>query len=212
MATFAISDIHGRLQELELLLGYIECSSTDTVIFLGDYIDRGPDSNKVIERLIEIESAMPNTSFLKGNHEEMAISSKTDSDVRKLWMKYGGDKTLESYPDGIPREHWSFMYRLEKFVETDDSIFVHAGLDENLAMEEQDNEVLIWKRLNSPLHHYSNKKIYCGHSKQRSGLPALFGSARCIDCSGWLTAIDVDTDRVYQINNVGNRRDFVINE
>lgn len=212
MATFAISDIHGQLIELESLLNYIDCSPMDTIIFLGDYIDRGPDSRGVIEKLIYLQKNMTNVHFLKGNHEDMAITSKVDSDARKLWMKHGGDATLESYSEGITNDHWRFMYKLKKYIETDDSIFIHAGLDEQLAMNEQTNEKLLWKRLNSPIHHSSGKKIYCGHSKQQSGYPAKLGSARCIECSGWLTAINTETDYIYQVNNVGEKRAFNIND
>jgi len=212
MATFAISDIHGRIDELKNLLSYINYSQSDTLIFLGDYIDRGPNSNAVIEALIELSSNKPNVHFLKGNHEEMAIMSKVDSDTRKLWMKCGGEETLKSYPEGIPNHHWSFIYKFKKYIETDDSIFVHAGLEEKIDMDMQTNESLLWTRLSSPIEHVSGKKIYCGHTSQKTGFPSLLGSARCIECYGWLTAIETDSDHVYQVNGIGDLRDFKIND
>lgn len=212
MATFAISDIHGRIHELERLMTYMGCSKLDTLVFLGDYIDKGPHANAVIQKLIHLAETMPNAHFLKGNHEEMAIRAKVDSDVRAYWLKYGGDKTLESYPNGISREHWCFMYQLKPYLETDEAIFMHASLDEHTPMARQDSETLFWKRLSQPLRHYTGKKIYCGHSSLRSGYPALFGHARCIDSSGWLTAINVDTDHVYQVNAAACQREFNIND
>jgi serine/threonine protein phosphatase 1 len=210
MSTFAISDVHGRRHELELLMAYIDCSTADTLVFLGDYIDRGPDSRGVIEKLIELETVMPDVHFLRGNHEDMAIAARVDDEVRNFWIKHGGDKTLESYPYGIPIAHWRFIERLNNYIEMDESIFVHACLDGELAMECQQDEVLIWKKLRKPIHHFSGKKIYCGHSMQRSGYPAIKGSARCIECSGWLTAINVDTDHVFQVNAVSCKRNFAI--
>jgi serine/threonine protein phosphatase 1 len=125
-------------------------------------------------------------------------------------MQCGGDKTLESYPNGIPDAHWEFMRSLKPFIETDECIFVHAGLNEAVSLADQDDESLMWNRLSKPLRHASGKSIYCGHSSQPSGLPISYGSAVCIDCTGWLTAIDVDTNHVYQVNSVLNRREFFL--
>jgi len=212
MATFAISDIHGRINELNSLLNYISYSPSDTLVFLGDYIDRGPNSNAVIETLIELSSNKSNAYFLKGNHEEMAVMSKVDSDTRKLWMQCGGEETLRSYPNGIPNHHWSFIYKLKKYFETDDSIFVHAGLEEKIAMDMQTSESLLWSRLSDPIEHVSGKKIYCGHTSQKTGFPLMLGSARCIECYGWLTAIETYSDHVYQVNGSGDLRSFKISE
>lgn len=212
MSTFAISDIHGRLTELELLLSLIECNKTDEVVFLGDYIDRGPSSKQVIDKLIHIKESMPRSRFLKGNHEDMALFSRKDTDAHMFWLKYGGDKTLESYNGEIPDSHWDFIERLDLYYETNDSIFVHAGLSNELDLKDQDEETLIWNRLSAPISHTSNKKIFCGHSSQRSGYPILYGSARCIDCSGWLSAINTETDTVYQVNHLADKRIFQINE
>jgi serine/threonine protein phosphatase 1 len=211
VSIFAISDIHGRIIELNNLLDFIEFQPTDMIVFLGDYIDRGSNSFEVIERLIEIKRLVPNSYFLMGNHEEMAIASKDDSDIFEYWMKYGGDKTLNSYPEGIPEEHWYFMSQLTPYLETESAIYVHAGLQEELPMDKQPSEKLRWDRLTKEIVHYTNKKIYCGHSSQASGFPSLYGDARCIECVGWLTAINVETDFVYQVN-MQSQRAFYIQE
>lgn len=208
MNTFAISDIHGRIRELENLFEFIDCSPSDKVIFLGDYIDRGLYSKSVIDKLIELKKIMPNAYILKGNHEDLALSARTDADVKEYWLRYGGDKTLESYNGIIPDTHWEFLQELEKFVETDNAIFIHANLEPHLEMKDQKDETLMWERINSPLEHFSGKKIYCGHTTQISGYPKIQGSAHCIDCAGWLTAINVNTDRVYQVNEQNSRRQF----
>ena len=208
MATFAFSDIHGRRKELDDLLEFIGFTSDDTLVFLGDYVDRGPASREVIEELIGLKNTLPKVHFLKGNHEDMARGSKLHGDTAMFWLRCGGDKTLESYPHGIPEEHWDFMANLELYVETEEAIFVHASLNEHLSMQEQSEAVLIWQKLYQPLQHVSGKRIYCGHTTQQSGVPALLGDARCIDCLGWLTAIDAESDHVYQVDHAGHRRDF----
>jgi len=210
MSIYAISDIHGRLKELEHLLEAMEYKPEDTLVFLGDYIDRGPSSKDVIDKLIELSTQHQAIYFLKGNHEDMAIISKVDSNMRKFWMSYGGDKTLDSYPNGIPNDHWNFFYKLNKYYETEDSIFIHATLQENIEMNDQDNETLLWGRLDQPVKHKSKKKIYCGHSSQKSGYPLLIGDARCIYCKGWLTAIETENDIVFQVNNAGRFRKYSI--
>lgn len=212
MATFAIADIHGRIQELEALLEYLPISSSDSLVFLGDYIDRGPDSRAVIDKLIELQSNHPRNYFLKGNHEEMAISSRGKDHLVKQWMKFGGDRTLQSYQDGIPDSHWEFLENLSVFVETEQAIYIHASLDAGLPMEDQEHDILIWRRLTMPVRHYSGKKIICGHSTRQSGYPILLGDARCIDCADWLTAIDVETDQIYQVNNVNNKRSLSLGD
>ncbi|WP_444930771.1 metallophosphoesterase family protein [Microbulbifer sp. SSSA002] len=208
MKVFAISDIHGRLRELNDLFMLISPDKTDVLIFLGDFIDRGPKSNLVIERLLEISKLYPNSRFIKGNHEEMALYSRFDEDVFRLWMSYGGDKTLESYPDGIPKGHWQFLRDLEPYVELEDKIFVHAGLEYNFPMSEQNEEVLLWNRLAAPISHRSGKRIVCGHSAERSGYPKQYGDAWSIDCAGWLTALDVGSNDVYQVDSTKNIRQF----
>ena len=208
MTIFAISDIHGRIAELDHLLSFIGLQSDDTAIFLGDYIDRGDYSASVIDRLIAISHSMKNSYFLMGNHEEMALESRRNDEVFKYWMRYGGDKTLSSYGEGMPNGHWEFMESLIPYLETESEIYVHAGLVSHLPLKDQPSDVLRWDIASTDMRHYSNKKIFCGHSVQKSGFPALLGDARCIECAGWLTAINVENDFIYQVNAQGAERSF----
>lgn len=98
MRKFAIGDIHGRFDKLEDLMKKISPAEEDTFIFLGDYIDRGPDAKKVIDYLLEL-SKISNCVFITGNHEQMLHGFLTREDT-KLFLKNGGVPTIDSYTNG----------------------------------------------------------------------------------------------------------------
>jgi serine/threonine protein phosphatase 1 len=180
--TIAIADIHGYLDKLERMLRH-HVKSGDHVIFLGDYIDRGPDSKKVIDRLLrfKVEHDGPVT-FLRGNHEDMFLKANVDgsSHWHSIWMKNGGMLTLMSYPHSsgmygaihvdIPEEHTVFMEECEWFLENGEYVFVHAGADKTRPIRPQlfvGNDNLIWirehlaGRLEFP---HWEKTVVCGHT------------------------------------------------
>jgi serine/threonine protein phosphatase 1 len=174
MGLIAIGDIHGCPQSLDVLLNRIEPSSDDHLLFVGDYIDRGPDSKGVIDRLLELREDVPCT-FLRGNHEAMMIEY-LDSGAFSLWRMNGGVSTLQSYlgENGnsevkIPAPHVEFVRETKLYHETDDYLFVHAGLNPGLTIEEnleqQDEEVLLWERghLNASEVAWE-KPVVCGHT------------------------------------------------
>ena len=97
---YAIGDIHGCREELDDLLTIIaeeESGAERQLIFLGDYVDRGPDSHGVLERLIELKRSEPDAVFLKGNHEAIMLDFLDDPDESYHWLDWGGQETLESY-------------------------------------------------------------------------------------------------------------------
>jgi serine/threonine protein phosphatase 1 len=151
---YAIGDIHGCLDKLKALLSKIDADpARDELVFLGDYIDRGPSSYEVVDYLIQLKKRMPNTVFLKGNHEEMFTQYLSGID-RHLFVMNGGQATLESYmknkahADGslIPSDHLRFFSSLRLYYQTDDYIFVHAGMREDVPLELQRSEDLLWIR------------------------------------------------------------------
>jgi serine/threonine protein phosphatase 1 len=174
MGLIAIGDIHGCPQSLDLLLNRIEPTSNDHLLFVGDYIDRGPDSKAVIDRLLDLREEVPCT-FLRGNHEAMMIEY-LDTGAFSLWRMNGGVSTLQSYMDDgseitIPDAHATFVRETKLYHETDDSLFVHAGLkphltiDENL--QEADEEVLLWERGHLDASELAwEKPVVCGHTPQ----------------------------------------------
>jgi len=126
----AIGDIHGCSVSLKALWNKLELYSDSTFIFIGDYIDRGPDSKGVVDFLLKAKKER-NCVFLRGNHEQMLLDSlKSKRDYN--WLLNGGDTTLDSYnADGaeqIPEVHLEFYRNTNLYFESDDYFFVHAGV------------------------------------------------------------------------------------
>ncbi len=126
----AIGDIHGCSESLKALWNKLELYSDSTFIFIGDYIDRGPDSKGVVDFLLKAKKER-NCVFLRGNHEQMLLDSlKSKRDYN--WLLNGGDTTLDSYnADGaeqIPEVHLEFYRNTNLYFESDDYFFVHAGV------------------------------------------------------------------------------------
>jgi serine/threonine protein phosphatase 1 len=151
----AIGDVHGCNRELNLLLGELPVRNDTTIIFLGDYVDRGPDSRGVVDTVLEL-SRRHNVIPLMGNHEElfMEFLSNPGSGRAGTFLFNGGGATLASYGsvDGrfdIPEEHLEFFKELLLFYETEDYFFVHAGVP-LIPLDELDmskhREVLLWMR------------------------------------------------------------------
>jgi serine/threonine protein phosphatase 1 len=216
MRTLAIGDIHGCLNAFDLLLARVDLRADDRLIALGDYVDRGPDSRGVLDRLIRLYEAGQLTA-LRGNHDAMMLDARK-SRGRSLWLGVGGCETLASYgvacPEtfritDIPERHWRFLEDdLLDWYEIDTHFFVHAGVYYDIPLAEQPEDVLLWEKLVFPLPHVSGKVMVCGHTKQPSGIPLNLGHAVCIDTGiyepdGWLTCLDVRTGQYWQANQRG---------
>ena len=151
---FAIGDIHGCYDRLKALMEKIPIDySRDTLIFIGDYIDRGPHSVEVVEYLMKLKTRVPEVIFLKGNHEDMLDKFINGAD-RITYLLNGGQQTLDSYLTKpvqsesfpIPPDHMEFFKSLRLFYETEEFIFVHAGLRPRVSLESQKTEDLLWIR------------------------------------------------------------------
>lgn len=168
---FAVGDIHGRLDLLVRLVDQIEaCARSDRpeLIFLGDYVDRGPDSAGVIDHLVEATGLDRfQTRFLKGNHEAALLRFLNEASFGPEWVRYGGDETLASYgvapprlksdADGwvaarnafaerLPDAHLDFLKSLSLAHECGPYFFAHAGVNPDKPLSEQDEEALLWIR------------------------------------------------------------------
>jgi serine/threonine protein phosphatase 1 len=154
---FAIGDIHGCFDKLCSLMVRITFDRRkDTLIFLGDYIDRGPQSMEVIDYLLNLSEMGYQAIFLKGNHEGMLLDylDNPDDSNRMIYMFNGGYTTIESYrrrmKSGesflLPAAHMNFFQSLRLFYETDSHIFVHAGLLPGVPLNEQKEKDLLWIR------------------------------------------------------------------
>jgi serine/threonine protein phosphatase 1 len=221
MRVLAVGDIHGCLGPLNSLLDMVKPTKDDFVVTLGDYVDRGPDSKGVLDRLIELKRHL-NLVCLRGNHEQMMVDAVrgTRSD-KKMWLGVGGVQTLASYGivpggaetlDAIPREHWDFVNdSLVNYHETERFIFVHATVLPVIDMPDQPDYALLWDFLPRAMRHHSGKMVVCGHTNQKSGVPKVVPGAVCIDTSvyagGWLTCLDATSGRYWQADLRGNTRE-----
>jgi serine/threonine protein phosphatase 1 len=218
----AIGDIHGHLTKLEQLLSKIQPARDDQLVFLGDYVDRGPESRGVIDCLIRLKKAFPKTIFLRGNHDQMFLDAMVQKGTRQsttlrdrsvsyqieaggsdmlLFMANGGRKTMKSYGWGwdVPPQHIAFLesailwWRFEQF------LFVHAGcLDED--PDTLDPWILLWSRSCEP---GTDGKVHVvGHTPLESGYPRLDPGRYMLDtgCAfgGPLSACDVLTKKIWQ--------------
>ena len=179
---FAIGDIHGCYDRLKTLMGKIPIDySRDTLVFIGDYIDRGPHPFEVVDYLIKLKNRFPDVIFLKGNHEDMLDKFLNGAD-RYTYLLNGGQQTLDSYlikpvqadqseffP--IPPEHMEFFKSLRLFYETEEFIFVHAGLRPRVPLEFQNTEDLLWIRNKFVSSKYDfGKRVIFGHTPLKKPL------------------------------------------
>lgn len=151
---FVIGDIHGCFDKLCALMNKIPINfKQDQLIFIGDYIDRGSGSLKVVDYLIDLKKRVPGIIFLKGNHEDM-LENYLDGSDRFTYLLNGGQRTLDEYlnrPNNpekypVPPAHLEFFNSLHLYYQTDDYIFVHAGLRKKVPLESQKKVDLLWIR------------------------------------------------------------------
>jgi len=177
--TYAIGDIHGRLDLLDKAQGAIAAhagKAARQVICLGDYVDRGPDSKGVIETLME-RAAAASWICLKGNHEDMMIEALRGRGGLRHWMFNGGGETLQSYGGaaGVPAAHLDWLEALPLFHRDAHRLFVHAGVAPGVALEDQDPEAFLWIRdafLAAPAETLPRHVVH-GHTPQWRGKPDL---------------------------------------
>jgi len=217
MRRFVIGDVHGCSKALRAIIERIEPKSEDLVVFLGDLIDRGPDSRGVIDLVLEL-SQQTRVIAIRGNHELMLMSVLFGGCKPDLWFHGGGAATLASYGgslDRIPPHHIAFFRSLRDHHETDQELFIHAGYQPDVPAEKIDDAHRYWNHLTAvPPPHCSGKRVFVGHTPQASGELQDYGHIVCLDTycfgGGWLTAMDVDTDEVVQASRHGHLRRDVL--
>ena len=214
MSVWAIGDIHGQAAMLEALLGALPRQPADTTVFLGDYLDRGPDSKKVVEFAL----AQPNAVLLWGNHEDMAAfalgepwPSLLDYDPYD-WYRNGGWDTCssfnlsreEAFTRACPELLLTLFSRLRTFWRDPQTgiYFVHAGIPPGVAPEECDAETLLWDRESLGMLDRSGRFYVCGHTPQLEGRPRVLPDKICLDTAaaygGPLSALQLPERNLYQ--------------
>lgn len=224
MSSFVIGDIHGCSEELRHLVDALPVRPGDEMVFLGDYIDRGPDSSGVVSFLIELKASLSENKlvFLKGNHEDMLLSYlELSGHHGKMFLLNGGWATVQSYgltadnPSPIrlhtamPPAHLQFYQSLESYYLTEPYLCVHAGIHPLKSLEEQTDEELLWIR--DPFLHNSHTLPYTilfGHTPQHAvlyHLPYKIGLDTGLVYGNMLTCFDTDEKILYQIGR-GKKR------
>lgn len=214
MRQFAIGDIHGCSKALRSLVELIDPSPEDELIFLGDYVDRGPDSRDVIDQILTLREHC-RVVALRGNHEIMLLGVVCGGLDDSVWLTNGGQATVTSYGGcltKIPPEHLAFFQDLVPYYESPQAIFVHAGYAHDLAMYEQQEATTYWNHLPTPIPppHRSGKRVFVGHTPQASGRILDAGHVVCLDTycfgGGYLTAYELGSDEVLQTDIHGHPR------
>lgn len=208
MRRFAIGDIHGCSKALRTLIETIDPQSDDELVFLGDYVDRGPDTRDVVDQVIELQKRC-RVIPLRGNHEIMLVAVALRGMDDTVWLENGGQATVTSYGgslEKIPQEHIEFFKNLVAYHETDDAIFVHAGYCHLAEMHEIDEATMYWNHLPFPLplRHKSGKRVFVGHTPQPAGTILEKPHLVCLDTycfgGGYLTAYELDTGELIQVD------------
>ena len=201
-----IGDIHGQADLLTKLLAFIEPTADNSnLCFLGDYIDRGPDSRRVVETIMALSEQMPIIT-LCGNHEKMLLDSFDGDEVQTYnFLRNGGFATLESFEGEEGLRHYEPFFRsLKLWHETEDFIFVHAGLRPGCALEQQNPHDLLWIREDFQTGQPTwDKTVVAGHTPVRG--PSVLPGKILIDTGaayeekeglGWLTCAELTPGQV----------------
>ena len=148
MRTIAISDIHGFSKTFRSLLDRIGFAKDDQMFILGDCIDRGPDSKGVLDTIIKLQQDGYNVKCVMGNHEMMMLKAYYSPSQTVMWKFNGGDTTLKSFgvsqAKDIPAEYIRFIESFDEEYETENTIFVHAGLNMRNENPFQDEHSKLW--------------------------------------------------------------------
>lgn len=237
LRVYAVGDIHGRLDLLDDLLERIELDddgrnpAETLVIFLGDLIDRGPESAQVVQRLLELSQRSGQVRFLLGNHEEVFLKALAgEKGAMPFFLKIGGKETVLSYgvtedayrrasyeelteqlQQLVPQSHIDFLNAFEDLIELGDYAFVHAGIQPDLPLAQQAPGALRWIREEFLGHHGPLEKVVVhGHTiaddvverRWRIGIDTGAFS------SGKLTAMAFENEARWVLQTSGNVRVF----
>ncbi len=221
MSYIAIGDIHGCLTPLQRLIETLNPKPTDTLVFLGDYVDRGPNTKGVIDYLIELRQTY-SCVFLLGNHEVLMLDYIAGLLPVTDWERNGGLATLDSYTDNgtvqIPDSHLDFLKACLPYFDTPDYFFVHGGLKPFRTIEDNLRYMttleLVWERshlddevLNTADYKWE-KTVVCGHTPIPR--PIVLDKLIAIDTGcvynyhshfGRLTAISLPEKHITQVDN-----------
>ncbi|HEY7167695.1 MAG TPA: metallophosphoesterase family protein [Candidatus Binatia bacterium] len=217
MHSFVIGDIHGCVAELRYLIENLPIEAGDRLVFLGDYVDRGPDSSGVVSYLLDLRANSPyEFIFLKGNHEDMFLAYLgLPGQYGDMFLINGGRLTLDSYglslddpaPEmvhQIPQSHLDFYQSLQNYYITEPFLCVHAGIDPLKSLEEQTETDMFWIR-NQFIYrsHMLPYIVLFGHTPQNNvlyDLPYKIGLDTGLVYGNKLSCLETQDKVLYQIS------------
>ena len=189
-STYAVADLHGRFDLLEMALAIIKAREPGgkyKIVFLGDYIDRGPRSRQIIERLIKGPDDGATWICLKGNHEAMMLTCLAGAKPMKWWLGNGGKQTLMTYDSVVPQDHQDWLAALPLFYADQHRVFVHGWVDPEKELTEQDPDELIWHRYaRQEPGGYRDQHVVHGHVPYEDG-PLRHDGRTDLDTLAWKT-------------------------
>lgn len=218
---YVIGDIHGCVEEPEILITYLEenenITENDLIVFLGDYIDRGKTTRQVIDLMLEVKSRFPATRFLKGNHEDMLLDFLGFSgNLGESFLYNGGVETLQSYGisvfappqeivNTLPPEHFKFFCELESilYIPDDKFVCVHAGLHPLRDLNSQTDDEVLWIRQEflRNIHAFPFTVIF-GHTPHKDvffHMPYKIGIDTGLVFGNKLSCYEITTGTIFQI-------------
>jgi serine/threonine protein phosphatase 1 len=191
--TYVIPDIHGRYDLLSGALADITAHSQGnggSIVTIGDYVDRGPESKAVIDRLRSGVGEGWKLIALKGNHDAMMVEALRDPSRMASWLAKGGDTALASYggdPAAVPQTHIAWLDELQLMHVDAHRLYVHAGVDPEIPLDRQSETTLLWKRYPKGFSGgFGKLHVVHGHDNFRDG-PLLYEGRTNLDTLAWRT-------------------------
>lgn len=207
--TYVIGDIHGAYRALRQCLERSDFDYTHHhLICLGDVCDGWPETKECIDELLKIK----NLTYILGNHDHWTLLWMKTKEINDGWLSQGGDATIRSYPSGVPQQHIQFLTDALPYFLLNDRLFVHAGIDTHLPLDQQGLDTFLWdrnlairaldgyrKKSNEKLTGYN--EVYIGHTPTTFGRPVSAGDVWLMDTgAGWtgvLSLMEINTKEIF---------------
>jgi len=212
--TYVIPDIHGRYDLLCDGLAEIAARAAgkaSVIVTIGDYVDKGPASREVVDRLLLGVGEGFSLVALKGNHDAMMVDALRDPAKMAAWIAKGGDAALASYggdPTAVPQTHIDWLDGLRLTHIDAHRLYVHAGVDPEIPLDRQSEETLLWKRYpRGYAGGFANLHVVHGHDNDPEG-PLLYEGRTNLDTLAWRTGRL--TIGIFDNDRPGGPIDFIV--
>lgn len=217
--TLIVGDIHGHRRALDAVLAAVRPRATDRLVFLGDYVNGGPDSSGVIDTLIGLQRTH-GAICLRGNHDDIFSAALATEAGMSAFMMLGGASTLASYAGAsaaaVPASHRTFLGALPLAWHDASLICIHGRIGPHESPDDPPHVQSLWGSVIGSEPHSSGRTVICGHVSQRSGVPLDLGHTLCIDTGikrgGWLTVLDATSWTYIQSDAEGHVREGQLRE